>query len=100
MPLQHINPQGVATPSGYTHVVAAQGSRTVYLAGQVALNAQGELVGPGDLLAQATQVYENIKACLASVGATFANVTKVTQYIVNYNAEMRPGLVEVRFKYL
>jgi enamine deaminase RidA (YjgF/YER057c/UK114 family) len=53
MPLERINPDDLPTPQTYTHVVAATGSRLVFVAGQVADDAQGILVGPGDLTAQA-----------------------------------------------
>ena len=53
MPNTHTNPPGLSTPTGYTHVVSATGGRTIYLSGQVPVNAAGEVVGQGDLAAQA-----------------------------------------------
>ncbi len=100
MAVQHNNPAGVSKPVGYTHVVTAETTRTVYVAGQVATNAQGELVGPGDLSKQAEQVFENLKACLTSAGATFDNVVKMNTYIVNYKPEDRAVIVEMRERYL
>ena len=97
----YINPGAVSKPSNYTHVVSAQGGRIVFISGQVAIDAAGNIVGPGDLEKQATQVFENLKACLASVGATFADVTKVTTFIVSYRpAADRAILGTVRAKYL
>jgi enamine deaminase RidA (YjgF/YER057c/UK114 family) len=97
----YINPNTVSKPGAYTHVVSAQGGRVVFISGQVALDAAGNLVGPGDLAAQATQVFENLRACLASVGATFADVTKMTTFIVSYRpAADRAILGAVRAKYL
>lgn len=55
----------------------------VYLAGQVALDADGNLVGEGDFEAQCRQVFENIGAVLAEAGATFENVVKVTVYVTD-----------------
>jgi enamine deaminase RidA (YjgF/YER057c/UK114 family) len=100
MPHTYINPSAVSKPNNYTHVVSAQG-RTVYISGQVALNAAGNVVGAGDLEKQATQVFENLKACLESAGATFADVTKMTTFIVSYRpAADRAILGAVRAKYL
>jgi enamine deaminase RidA (YjgF/YER057c/UK114 family) len=89
-----INPEGLSKPTSYTHVVVAGG--TVYISGQVASNEKGEVVGKGDLKAQATKVYENLQTCLKSAGLTFADVVKMNTYIVNYKAEDLPMLREVR----
>ncbi|HWO73529.1 MAG TPA: RidA family protein [Dehalococcoidia bacterium] len=100
MPTEHINPDAVSRPNNYTHVVAAEGRRIVFVSGQVALDKDGNVVGKGDLARQAEQVFENLKACLASVGATFADVTKMTTFIVNYQPEHRAVLGQVRQRYL
>jgi enamine deaminase RidA (YjgF/YER057c/UK114 family) len=101
MPHKHINPDTVSKPGAYSHVVEATGSRIVYIAGQVALDKNGNVVGAGDLAAQADQVFQNLQACLASVGATFADVTKTTTFIVGYQAARdRAILGAVRQKYL
>ena len=81
--MKHINPTTLAKPTGYTHVVVASGGRTLYISGQIALNASGELVGKNDLKAQTQQVFENIKAALAAGGATFSNVTKLTVFMTD-----------------
>ena len=99
MPTQHINPQGVSTPAGYTHVVSAEG-RVLFISGQVALDATGNVVGDGDFAAQANQVFENLKTCLAAAGASFSNVVKLTTYIVNYSPELRPALTAARAGHL
>ena len=94
-------PQGVSKPGAYTHVVSAQGSRIVFISGQVALDKDGNVVGPGDLAKQTEQVFENLKTCLASVGATFADVTKMTTFIVSYRPAVRRAILgAVRQKYL
>lgn len=99
MTLEHINPAGVATPTNYTHVIATQGGRTVYVSGQTPVNVKGEVVGD-DLTTQAVQVFENLKACLAAAGATFNDVVKTTTFIVNFQPEQRALLGEVRTRYL
>jgi enamine deaminase RidA (YjgF/YER057c/UK114 family) len=101
MPNDHINPPGVSTPTGYTHVVSAPGGgRIVFISGQVAAGASGQVVGEGDLARQADQVFENLKTCLAAAGATFADVTKLTTYVVNYKPEDRPAIVAARQRHL
>jgi enamine deaminase RidA (YjgF/YER057c/UK114 family)/quinol monooxygenase YgiN len=79
--IERINPQGLSTPTGYTHIVSARGGRTVYIAGQVAVDAQGRVVGVGDLAAQTRQVFANLDIALKAAGATFANVVKTNYYM-------------------
>jgi len=71
-------------PQDFTHVAIASGSRMVFLAGQVAQDADGELVGAGDLAAQTEQALINVAACLETAGATFADVAKTTMYVVDW----------------
>jgi enamine deaminase RidA (YjgF/YER057c/UK114 family) len=99
MEKKFINPPTLSTPRGYTHVVTAAGGKMVFIAGQVAWDTEGEIVGKGDLRAQATQVYENLKAALAAAGATFTDVVKMNTYIVNFKAADLPIIREVRGKY-
>jgi len=100
MPKEFIQPQGLNKPAAYTHVVAARSSQTIFISGQVAVDETGQLVGRGDLRAQAEQVFANLKTALAAVGATFADVVKLTTYIVNYTPEQRAVLGDVRRRYL
>ena len=100
MPKQFINPKELSNPGTYTHVVVAEGKKVIFIAGQVALDASGQVVGKGDLRAQTRQVFENLKIALASADATFSDVVKMNTFIVNYKPEMRPALVEVRSQYL
>ncbi len=97
MTLEHLNPNG--TPRFYTHVVAAEGSKLVFISGQVAL-VDGTIVGKGDLAAQADQAFANLNNCLEAAGATMANVTKMTLLIVGLNPEMRPILQSLQEKHL
>lgn len=81
--LTHIAaPEGVAPGNGYTHVVTGTG-RLVALSGQVALDAEGRVVGEGDPAAQARQVFRNLRACLAAAGATFDHVIKFTYFVTD-----------------
>jgi 2-iminobutanoate/2-iminopropanoate deaminase len=95
---RYINPPGLAKPSGYTHVVLAADGRTVYIAGQVAFDSAGAVVGTGDFRAQAERVYANLRIALASVGATFSDVVKTTTYITDLGN--MPTLREIRGKHL
>jgi enamine deaminase RidA (YjgF/YER057c/UK114 family) len=96
---EFIQPAGLSTPGGYTHVVTARG-KMIFIAGQVAYDADAQLVGEGDLKAQAQQVFENLRIALAAAGATFEDVVKLTVYIVNYTPSDRAVLVEVRDRYV
>jgi enamine deaminase RidA (YjgF/YER057c/UK114 family) len=62
--MRFINPSTLATPPGYTHVVEITHGRTIFIAGQVALDQSGQLVGRHDFHAQTQQVFENLKAHL------------------------------------
>lgn len=89
-------PQGLQINPAYSHVVVASGARTVYISGQVALDADGALVGAGDLGAQTTQVMRNLGAALASAGAGFADVVKIVTYVVGYKPEQRAVISAAR----
>jgi reactive intermediate/imine deaminase len=82
-PMKHINPPTLAAPRGYTHVVEVSASRTIYISGQVPLDGAGNLVGDGDLTAQTIRVFENLRIALASAGATFADVAKITVFMTD-----------------
>lgn len=97
---QFIQPEGLSKPTTYTHVVSVQGGRTLFISGQVASNARGEIVGKGDLRAQTTQVFENLKTALAAAGGTWNDVVKINWYVVGFQPEMLPVLREVRAKYV
>lgn len=100
MPNTFINPDGLSTPNGYTHVVTTTGRRTIHISGQVAFDRSGQIVGAGDLRAQTVQAFENLRIALAAAGATFNDVVKMTTFVVNYKPEYRPLLREVRLGYL
>jgi enamine deaminase RidA (YjgF/YER057c/UK114 family) len=79
----YINPKGLARPNGYSHVVVAADRRTVYIAGQVAYDSTGKIVGGSDFAAQTEQVLANLGRALASVGASFSDVVKTTTVITD-----------------
>lgn len=96
MTVQRIQPDGLPRTPTYTQVVKA--GNTIYLAGQVPVNARGEYVGAGDFVAQATQVFENLKTALAAAGADFGNLVKITTYLTD--PRYRDLLRDVRSKYM
>lgn len=75
-------PAGIAPANGYSHVVWGTG-RLVAVSGQIPLDEEGRLVGEGDPAAQARQVFENIRRCLAAAGASFADVVKLTYFVTD-----------------
>jgi len=94
--LQHPRPDGLFINPGFSQVVAASGTRTIYTAGQVSIDAQGKLVGAGDLAAQTAQAMRNVGLALTAVGAGFADVVKITTYVVNYQPEQRAIIGQAR----
>jgi enamine deaminase RidA (YjgF/YER057c/UK114 family) len=95
-----INPQALSKPKGFTHVVVTQPGKLVYVSGQTARNASGDIVGTGDLRAQVTQALDNLKAALAAAGATTDDLIKVNYYVVNLKPDQVSVIREVRTKYL
>src|SRR6202140_30614 len=79
------NPKTMAKPPGYTYVVEATGpNRLIFIAGQLGLDINNQLVGgPGDFRAQAFRAFENLKLALAGAGATFKDVVKINNYLTD-----------------
>ena len=96
MPVERIQPQGLPTPPTYSHVVKA--GNTLYIAGQVAQSDRGEVIGRGDIAAQAAQVFENLGKALRSAGADYRNLVKITVFITD--PRFREAVSEVRSRYL
>ena len=96
--IRRVNPPTLNKPNGYTHVVIATGSRTIFIAGQTATDKNGNVIGKGDFRAQATQVFENLKSALAAAGASFSDVVKLNYYVLDMGNA--PVLREVRNGYL
>jgi enamine deaminase RidA (YjgF/YER057c/UK114 family) len=76
------NAPGLAEPPGYTHYASAPGRRLVFLAGQVPLDEHGELVGPGDHVAQTRQCLANLATTLRAVGSRPEDAVRTTIYAV------------------
>jgi len=72
--IHHINPPGRTPPVGYTHATAARGQRIIHISGQVAYDADGKIVGQGDLKRQTETACENLSSALAAAGAGLSDV--------------------------
>jgi enamine deaminase RidA (YjgF/YER057c/UK114 family) len=78
------NPETLARPLGqYSHVTRVKASEFLFIAGQVATDRSGKIVGEDDFDAQCQQVFANIEAALKSQDASFANVVEFTTYLVH-----------------
>ena len=77
------NPATIHKPNGYSHVAKITGGKMVYIAGQVALNKDGQLVGKDDFSAQVQQVFANLGEALKSAGGSFADVVKWNYFCVD-----------------
>jgi enamine deaminase RidA (YjgF/YER057c/UK114 family) len=91
-----IKPDGLDTPETYSHVIVATGGRLVFIAGQMSDDPDGNLVHPGDLAAQAGQVFANLGRALAAAGARPDQVTKITICVVGHRAEYLPIIEAAR----
>ena len=100
MPVTLMNPAGLMKSEIYQQVAVATGTRQVYVAGQVAYDAEGRLVAPRDLAGQVAQAYRNVNIALASAGATLSDVVRLTVYVVGWKPGKMPeflaGIEQVR----
>ena len=78
-----LSPETLPPPSGYSHVVVAPAGRVIFISGQVPLDQAGELVGEGDIEAQARQVFENLTAALEAADASWPDVVKLNFFVVD-----------------
>ena len=95
-PVERVNPPGLSTPQTYSHVVKA--GKLLFIAGQVGADAEGKLAGPG-MREQLERVLENLKIALASQGADFSHVVKITVFVTSVEEYRGAGLAELRAKY-
>ncbi len=97
MDKKYLNPDTLLKPRGYTHIVTISGpAKLIFISGQVAVDKEGKLVGPGDLKTQIRQAASNLKAALAAAGATSADIVKTNTYIVNYKQSDYSAMREAR----
>jgi 2-iminobutanoate/2-iminopropanoate deaminase len=96
--IESFNPPGVWAPFGPFSMAVVQGpGRIVHLKGQVALDREGHVVGPGDMRAQTRKTLENIVAVLAKVGGTMEDIVSLTHYVTDIEAFMRTGDIRRQF---
>lgn len=91
--LTPVNPPSLMRPVGYTHGWEARGGRLLVVSGQVAKDADGKLVGAGDLVAQFRQVCENLRAVVTAAGGAMTDIVKLTIYVTDvaaYKARLEP----------
>jgi len=82
----------------YPHVVTVNGpGKTIYIAGQLARDAEGNIVGPGDMRAQMEQTFKNLDACLKAAGAGWADVVKTNTFVTNYAEFAKCSDVRMRY---
>ncbi|MER6289796.1 RidA family protein [Streptomyces sviceus] len=94
MSITLLNPEGLPEIDVYRQVAVASGSRLVFVAGQVAWDAEGRTVGAGDLAAQVEQSYLNVGTALAAAGGSFDDVAKLNVHVVDWTPDKMPQLLE------
>jgi len=101
--IERIQPGGVNVrmqqgKPAYTHVVTVQGpGKTIYIAGQLARDAEGNIVGPSDMRAQVEQTFRNLDACLKAAGASWADVVKTNTFVTDLGAFFQCSDVRMRY---
>ena len=88
MSKEFLSPTTLITPAGYSHIAKVRGGTTIYLAGQVASDASGTVIGEGDFEAQVEQVFRNLKTAVEAAGGMMADIVKLNIYLV---AEVGPS---------
>jgi enamine deaminase RidA (YjgF/YER057c/UK114 family) len=83
--IQPVNPPTLMKPAGFSHAYEASGGKTLYIAGQVAKDKDGQVIGKGDIVAQFRQVCENIKSLLLARNGKMNDVVKLTLYVLDVN---------------
>ncbi|MFE4913704.1 RidA family protein [Streptomyces sp. NPDC056652] len=94
MAITLVNPGGLPDIAVYRQVSVATGSKLVFIAGQVAWDADGVTVGAGDLAAQVERCYLNVGTALAGIGGSFEDVAKLTVYVVDWTPDEMPLFLE------
>ncbi|CCF14328.1 rutC family protein yabJ [Brevibacillus laterosporus GI-9] len=99
MQKKFINPESMPATFGYSHVVdVSNARRTIYVSGQVAINAEGNIVGMGDLALQTKQVFENIRIALEASELNFHDVVKLTFFLTDIS--QMPVVRDIRDQYI
>lgn len=96
MAKQIVNPSSMSTPTGYSYAVKKAGT-PVFIAGQVALDGDGRIVGEGDAGAQAEQVCRNLQTVVEACGGTLDDIVKLNVYTTDLS--YRPAIATARQKF-
>ena len=102
--IERMNPEGMNVrmqqgKPAYSHVATVTGpGRIVYVAGQLARDQAGNIVGPGDMRSQLEQTFKNLDACLKAAGASWADVVKTNTFVTDYGEFAKCS--DVRMRYL
>ena len=93
-----LSPKSIHQSRGYSHAAKIGPGTVLFVAGQVALDVNGNLVGSGDVRAQSQQVFQNLQAVVEAAGGKFRDIVKLNVYIVDVSklADYR----EVRDRYI
>lgn len=83
MPKRLINPPALAKPTGFNHAIGVSGGEMIFLAGQDASDERGEIVAPGDIVAQYEQVLRNVFVVMKEAGGTMRDIVKLNIYLVD-----------------
>jgi enamine deaminase RidA (YjgF/YER057c/UK114 family) len=94
--IEYPRAEGLLHNPAFSQVVTSSGTRTIYTAGQVSIDERGGLIGAGDLAAQTEQAMRNVGLALAAAGASYADIVKITTYVVNYQPEHRTIIGKAR----
>ena len=81
-----LNPDSLPPAPGYSQIVRVEGGTTIYIAGQVAWDNEGNVVGAGDFAAQTRQVFTNLATALAEAGAAPSDLVRIGIYVVDHDA--------------
>jgi enamine deaminase RidA (YjgF/YER057c/UK114 family) len=101
MKKRYLNPKGLNEPRFYTHAVTVSGGgKLVHVSGQVSWDANGAVVGKGEMRAQCEQVFRNVGVALAAAAAGWADVVKMNGYMVGMSPERVNMYREVRTRFL
>lgn len=92
MPIEVLNPDGLPKPDVYRQVAVATGSKMVFVAGQVARDADGSPIGEGDLAAQVEQAVLNVATAVEAAGGTFSDIAELTVYVVDWSEDKMAAL--------
>jgi len=95
--INYSNPPTLPAPVGYSQIVEVKAKSLFFIAGQVPVDAKGELVGAGKFEAQVEQVFRNLAAALASIGCTAKDLVKLTVYVRDMNNLVAYRAARVKF---